>query len=94
MHQQGINNWKGNSYNNANRWRRPNIPNLPDPNVMDLSPGRARIAQAEDYEPGRNRYQPSEGGERGTVRQEDKGKSLNVSIVTNRVTLKEIVGSP
>jgi hypothetical protein len=24
---------------------------------MDLTPGRARLAQAEDYEPGRNRYQ-------------------------------------
>jgi hypothetical protein len=35
---------EGNNYNNnANRWRRPNIPNLPDPNAMDLSPGRARI---------------------------------------------------
>jgi hypothetical protein len=53
----GVNNWKGNNYNNnANRWRRPNIPNLLDPNAMDLSPGRARLAQAEDYEPGRNRY--------------------------------------
>jgi hypothetical protein len=31
---------------------------------MDLSPGRARLAQAEDYEPGRNRYQPPERGER------------------------------
>jgi hypothetical protein len=28
---------------------------------MDLSPGRAHLAQAEDYEPGRNRYQPPEG---------------------------------
>jgi hypothetical protein len=33
---------------------------------MDLSPGRARLAQAEDYEPGRNRYQPKEGAERRT----------------------------
>jgi hypothetical protein len=32
---------------------------------MDLSPGRARLAQAEDYEPGRNRYRP-EGVERRT----------------------------
>jgi hypothetical protein len=31
----------------------PTFPNLPDPNAMDLSPGRARLAQAEDYEPGR-----------------------------------------
>jgi hypothetical protein len=55
----GVNSWKGNNYsNNITRWRRPNIPNLPDPNTMDLSPGRAQLAQAEDYEPGRNRYQP------------------------------------
>jgi hypothetical protein len=54
----GFNNWKGNNYNgNTNQWCRPNIPNLPDPNAMDLSPGWARLAQAEDYEPGRNRYQ-------------------------------------
>jgi hypothetical protein len=33
---------------------------------MDLSPGRARLAQAEDYEPGRNRYQPLEGAGRAT----------------------------
>jgi hypothetical protein len=33
---------------------------------MDLSPGRARLAQAEDYEPGRNRYRPQEGVERRT----------------------------
>jgi hypothetical protein len=33
---------------------------------MDLSPGRARLAQAEDYEPGKNCYQPSEGTGRGT----------------------------
>jgi hypothetical protein len=33
---------------------------------MDLSPGRARLAQAEDYEPGRNRYQPPEGVGQGT----------------------------
>jgi hypothetical protein len=63
----GANSWKGNNYNNnANRWRRPNIPNLPDPNAMDLSPGRARLVQAEDYEPGRNRYRPPEGAERVT----------------------------
>jgi hypothetical protein len=63
-----FNNWKGNSYNNnANRWRRPNIPNLTDPNAMDLSPGRARLAQAEDYEPGKNRYQPSGGEGRGST---------------------------
>jgi hypothetical protein len=59
-----FNNWKGN--NNASRWRRPNIPNLPDPNAMDLSPGRAQLAQAEDYEPGKNRYRPLEGVDRGT----------------------------
>jgi hypothetical protein len=62
--------WKSNNYNNnANRWRQQdeaNIPNLPDPNAMDLSPGRARLAQAEDYEPGKNRYQPPEGVGRGT----------------------------
>jgi hypothetical protein len=61
----GFNTWKSNN-NNANRWRRPNIPNLPDPNTMDLSPGRARLAQAEDYESGRNRYRPQEGVERRT----------------------------
>jgi hypothetical protein len=61
----GTSQWKGNNYN-ANRWRRPNFPNLPDPNAMDLSPGRARLAQAEDYEPGKNRYQPKEGIERRT----------------------------
>jgi hypothetical protein len=33
---------------------------------MDLSPGRACLAQAKDYEPGRNRYRPTEGVERGT----------------------------
>jgi hypothetical protein len=33
---------------------------------MDLSPGRAQLAQAEDYEPGRNRYQPSGEAGRGT----------------------------
>jgi hypothetical protein len=61
----GPSNWKANNYNNANRWRQPNIPNLTDPNAMDLSPGRARLAQAEDYEPGRDRYQPAEGAGRG-----------------------------
>jgi hypothetical protein len=91
----GVNNWKGNNYNNnANRWRRPNIPNLPDPNAMDLSPGRARLAQAEDYEPGRNRYHPRKEQDEDWLRQEDKGKSLNVSIVTSQVTLKETVDSP
>jgi hypothetical protein len=30
------------------------IPNLPDPNAMDLSPGRACIAETEDFEPGKN----------------------------------------
>jgi hypothetical protein len=54
-----FNNWKANNYNNANRWCQPNILNLPDPNAMDLSPGRARLAQAEDYEPGGNQYQPT-----------------------------------
>jgi hypothetical protein len=62
----GASSWKGNNYNNANRWRRPNIPNLPDPNAMDLSPGRVRLAQAEDYEPGKNRYRPLEGIRQGT----------------------------
>jgi hypothetical protein len=62
----GVNTWKANNYNNANQWCRPNIPNLPDPNAMDLSPGRARLAQAEDYKPGRNHYQPPEGVGRGT----------------------------
>jgi hypothetical protein len=33
---------------------------------MDLSPGRAHLAQAEDYELGRNRYRPPEGAERRT----------------------------
>jgi hypothetical protein len=33
---------------------------------MDLSPGRARLTQAEDYKPGRNRYQPSGEAGRGT----------------------------
>jgi hypothetical protein len=61
----GTNNGKPNNYNN-NRWRRPYIPNLTDPNAMDLSPGRVRLVQAEDYEPGRNRYQPSEGTRQGT----------------------------
>jgi hypothetical protein len=50
----GVNTWKANNYNNANRWHRPNIPNLTDPNTMDLSPGRACLAQAEDYKPGKN----------------------------------------
>jgi hypothetical protein len=63
----GPNNWRANNYNNSNRWRQPNIPNLPDPNAMDRSPGRARLAQAEDYEPGRNRYQPPEGVKRGST---------------------------
>jgi hypothetical protein len=34
---------------------------------MDLSPGRARLAQAEDYKPGRNWYQPQERGGQGTA---------------------------
>jgi hypothetical protein len=34
---------------------------------MDLSPGRARLAQAEDYEPGKNRYQSSGGEVRGST---------------------------
>jgi hypothetical protein len=88
-------NWKGNNYNNANRWRRPNIPNLPDPNAMDLSPGRARLAQAEDYEPGKNRYQPPEGvGPRDWHASRTKESPQMLSIVTNQVTLKEIVDSP
>jgi hypothetical protein len=60
------NNWKANNYN-TNCWRRPSIPNLPDPNAMDLLPGRAHLAQAEDYEPGKNRYQPPGGEGRGST---------------------------
>jgi hypothetical protein len=70
----GFNSWKG---NNTNRWCQPNIPNLPDPNAMDLSPGRARLAQAEDYEPGKNCYQPT-----GEARQ------LSVILVGQRKVLK------
>jgi hypothetical protein len=34
---------------------------------MDLSPGRARLAQAEDYEPGGNCYQPQDGAKQGST---------------------------
>jgi hypothetical protein len=34
---------------------------------MDLSPGRARLAQAEDYEPGKNRYQPTGEARQGSA---------------------------
>jgi hypothetical protein len=57
----GFNSWRPNNNNNNNRWHRPNIPNLLDPNAMDLSPGRAHLVQAEDYKPGKNRYQLPEG---------------------------------
>jgi hypothetical protein len=50
---QGFNNWKSNN----NKWQGPNIPNLPDPNAMDLSPGRICITETEDFELGKNRYQ-------------------------------------
>jgi hypothetical protein len=62
----GVNHWKTANYNNT-CWHRPNIPNLPDPNTMDLLPGRAQLAQAEDYEPGQNQYQPPERGGQGST---------------------------
>jgi hypothetical protein len=83
-----FNGWK---MANNNRWRCPNMPNLPDPNAMDLSPGRARLAQAEDYKPRGNRYQHQREHEGSSVGQ---GKSSPVSIVASQVTLKEIVDSP
>jgi hypothetical protein len=70
----GFSNWKPN--NNNNRWHRPNMPNLPDPNAMDLSPGRAQLAQAEDYKPGGNWYQPPEGAGRGSTQQAGPRKVL------------------
>jgi hypothetical protein len=71
-----FNAWENNTSNNANRWCRPNILNLPDPNAMDLSPGRACLAQAEDYEPGGNRYQPPEGVGQGSTQQNGQRKVL------------------
>jgi hypothetical protein len=44
------------------QWRNPQQ----DPNTMDTSPGRthARVAEAEDFLPGRNRYEQQVGGSR------------------------------
>jgi hypothetical protein len=63
-----------------------------DPNAMDLSPGRVWLAQAEDYEPGRKSISTTRRKHEDSP-QWDKGKSSLVSIVANRVTLKEIVDS-
>jgi hypothetical protein len=61
----GVNNWKGNNYNNnANRWRRPNIPNLPDPNAMDLSPGKSTVGSGRRLRTRKEPLPPSEGVER------------------------------
>jgi hypothetical protein len=46
----------------GNQWRNP----AKDPNAMDTSPGRtrARVAEAEDFLPGGNRYEQRAGGSR------------------------------
>jgi hypothetical protein len=89
----GANNWKTNNYNNTTQWRRPNIPNLADPNAMDLSPGR--VVWLKQKIMTREETAIKQGQEdKGPLHQQDKGKSSNVSIVTNQVTLKEIVDSP
>jgi hypothetical protein len=46
----------------GNQWRNP----TKDPNAMDTSPGRtrARVAEAEDFLPGGNRYEQRVGGSR------------------------------
>jgi hypothetical protein len=53
-----INTWKP----FGNQWRNPQR----DPNAMDTSPGRtrARVAEAEDFLPGGNRYEQRVGGSR------------------------------
>jgi hypothetical protein len=43
---------------------------------MDLSPGRACLVQAEDYEPGRNWYQPSGGVGQASNQQAGQRKVL------------------
>jgi hypothetical protein len=70
------NNWK--PFNN--QWRNPQR----DPNAMDTSPGRtrARIAEAEDFLPGGNRYEQRVGGSweggypRGPVQKDRQRKVL------------------
>jgi hypothetical protein len=59
----------------GNQWRNPQR----DPNAMDTSPGRtrARVAEAEDFLPGGNRYKPREGGyPRGPVQKDGQRKVL------------------
>jgi hypothetical protein len=55
---------------------------------MDLSPGRACLAQAEDYKIDINHWRGHEDSPMG------QGKSSCVSTATNQVTLKEIADSP
>jgi hypothetical protein len=64
----------------GNQWRTPSG----NPNVMDTSPGRtrARVAEAEDFLPGGNRYEQRVGGSReggyprGPVRKDGQRKVL------------------
>jgi hypothetical protein len=64
----------------GNQWRNP----TKDPNAMDTSPGRtrARVAEAEDFLPGGNRYEQRVGGSReggyprGPVQQNGQRKVL------------------
>jgi hypothetical protein len=67
----------------GNQWRTPSG----NPNVMDTSPGRtrARVAEAEDFLPGGNRYEQRVGGSReggyprGPVQKDGQRKVLTVA---------------
>jgi hypothetical protein len=78
----------------GNQWKNPQR----DPNAMDTSPGRtwARVAEAEDFLPGGNRYEQRVGEvEKGDTQEDpsketDKGKSSHVSFAESPVTLQGI----
>jgi hypothetical protein len=83
----------------SNWWQGPSIPNLMNPIAMDLTPGRIHIAEQEDFEPGKNQFQPPTGGsqEGGNCRDlfhnMDKGKSSLVSTVAKLAIFKGIVNN-
>jgi hypothetical protein len=85
-------NWKGN-----NQWGRPNMGCQSDPNAMDTTPDRirGRIAESEDFLPGRNRYKPQGRNKGGNPkgRMRDKGKPSFVITAERSDTLHEIADS-
>jgi hypothetical protein len=67
----------------GNQWRNPQR----DPNAMDTSPGRtrARVAEAEDFLPGGNRYEQRVGGSRIPTRtRQIRQEESNIRVVDDR----------